>query len=325
MHPAARTPRPQPMPVQPAHPGADDDLFSVVVVTFNSAETVVQTLDSIAAQDHRPLELLVCDDASRDETCAVVQRWLHAHAGRFARAELLASASNQGLCRNLARGYRAARGSWLKAIAGDDLLLPGAIAAYADAARGSPHAAIVARVRTFRDHDGARAWGEDLPPASDLSALALPPAELLRRLAVRNLVPAPGVCLRRSTFERLGGFDPEFTHLDDWPLWMKLTQAGLSFGTLPRALVGYRVGEGSISANRSARAVNRQYLLDLVSFYRRYQRRLLPPLLRLDRAIEVLRWRLAAGPLRTRPALYAVTRLLFGLSPRRWAALLRRG
>jgi len=312
------------MDAQHADPARDAGHFSVVVVTYNSTDTVVETLDSIAAQDHGPLELIVCDDASRDATCAVVQQWLQVNAGRFVRASLLPSAANQGLCRNLARGYSAATGTWLKAIAGDDLLLPGAIAAYAQAAENSPHAAIVARVQSFRDEGGQRIWGEVLPADADMEALALPAAALLRRLAVSNPIPAPGVCLRRSTFERLGGFDPEFTHLDDWPLWMKLTLAGLSFGTLPLTLVGYRVSGGSISANRSALAVNRQYLADLVHFYRRYQRHALPLLLSIDRGIETLRWSWAAGPMRQRPVLYRATRALFGLSPHRWAALLLR-
>ena len=50
-----------------------DSLVSVVIPAHNSVRHIVPTLDSILAQRHRPLEILVIDDGSTDKTSAIVR------------------------------------------------------------------------------------------------------------------------------------------------------------------------------------------------------------------------------------------------------------
>jgi alpha-1,3-rhamnosyltransferase len=303
---------------------ADPVLATVVVVTFNSRATVLETLESIKAQRHSALELLVCDDASNDGTPEVVADWLARHGDRFRRTQLLRSSSNLGVCRNLDRAYAVANGRWLKPIAGDDLLLPDAIAHMVESGeRTSGCGVVVCSVYTFRADDpgGQQVRMANLPVAEDRPLFALPSADLLRALAERNFVPAPGALLRADALRSLGGIDLSFTHLEDWPIWLRLASAGARFVLLDEALVGYRQSSGSISARRSARQVDVRYLQDLQQFYLRYQRRHLPLLARIDRAVELFRWKLAAGVLRGRPLLYRLTAVLHLFSPLRWVRL----
>ena len=50
-----------------------EQLVSVVVITYNSSQTVVETLDSIKTQTYQNIELIVSDDCSSDNTVEVVQ------------------------------------------------------------------------------------------------------------------------------------------------------------------------------------------------------------------------------------------------------------
>ena len=234
---------------------------------------------------------------------------------------LLRSSLNQGICINVEKGYSAARGEWLKPIAGDDLFEPQALRTFGTAATASTHDVIVSLLTTF----GNGLQDDDvLPNSEDLALIAGPSDRLRTELLTRNPIPAPGVLLRRSAYESVGGVDREFRHLDDWPLWVRFVGAGKTFEVLNEALVRYRVSAASISTRRLAIGINKDFLQDLVIFYTKYQRQLLSPVRRWDRSIEIFRWKLAKGPLRPYPNLYKATRLLHALSPLTWASFLRR-
>lgn len=97
-------------------------LVSFVIVTYNSCKYVLETLESAKAQSHTNLELIVSDDHSTDNTVEICRRWIENNKERFVRAELIISEKNSGIPANCNRGVKAARGEWVKLIAGDDLV-----------------------------------------------------------------------------------------------------------------------------------------------------------------------------------------------------------
>jgi alpha-1,3-rhamnosyltransferase len=105
-------------------------LVSVVVVTYNSFHFVVETLESIKSQTYTNIELIISDDCSTDETVRLCRNWIDINDGRFVRAIVLTSDENTGIPANCNRGIIAARGEWIKLIAGDDLLIDSCISNY---------------------------------------------------------------------------------------------------------------------------------------------------------------------------------------------------
>lgn len=98
-------------------------LVSIVVLTYNSSEYVLETLNSAYRQTyHGELELIITDDCSKDNTVEVCREWLQEHGSRFVRTELITVDENTGVSKNINRGCRAAQGEWIKPIAGDDIL-----------------------------------------------------------------------------------------------------------------------------------------------------------------------------------------------------------
>ena len=51
-------------------------LVTAIVLCYNHARFVVECLESVKAQNYPNLELIVNDDASRDDSAAVIQAWL---------------------------------------------------------------------------------------------------------------------------------------------------------------------------------------------------------------------------------------------------------
>ena len=89
-------------------------LVSVIVLSYRSAETIVETLDSIKNQTYSNIELIVTDDASPDNTVQVVRKWITENKGTLASIKLVTSDKNTGLPANINRGLKVAKGAYYK-------------------------------------------------------------------------------------------------------------------------------------------------------------------------------------------------------------------
>lgn len=230
----------------------DRPLVSVVAISFNQAEFVLETLDSILKQDYGHIELIVCDDFSKDGTPALIEQWLTEHSGRFHRTRLIASPINQGVCKNLAQGMAEATGEWIKPIACDDLLCEDAISKFVAHAQDAGCELIFSQMTLFQGHGASvRIFGNYLNDAR--SALVQgQPAALLRNIRNDNFLPAPSAFYSRALLQRVGGIDTSFKHMDDWPLWLRMLPQVAVVGWLDKPLVLYRISDKAISQKRAA-------------------------------------------------------------------------
>lgn len=100
--------------------------FTFVVITYNHEPYVLEHLESIAYQirsygQDRTFQLIVADDASRDQTLALVRHWLRNHHPLFADVQIHTQASNQGTCQNYTKVWGHVHGKLCKLTAGDDV------------------------------------------------------------------------------------------------------------------------------------------------------------------------------------------------------------
>jgi glycosyltransferase involved in cell wall biosynthesis len=101
----------------------EPQLVSIIVPTYNRAHLIAETLDSVQAQTYRPIELIVVDDGSPDETAEAVEAWKNRYALEGIRL-LYFQQENQGaqVARN--RGIVESHGEYLQFLDSDDLLMP---------------------------------------------------------------------------------------------------------------------------------------------------------------------------------------------------------
>ena len=98
-------------------------LVSIVVITYNSSEYVLETLESAKAQTYTNIELIVSDDCSTDETVSICKKWFEANKDRFVNTIMVEAEINSGVPANANRGLAECKGEWIKFIAGDDILV----------------------------------------------------------------------------------------------------------------------------------------------------------------------------------------------------------
>ncbi|WP_423218566.1 glycosyltransferase [Thermanaerovibrio acidaminovorans] len=223
-----------------------DSLFSIVCVTYNQEDFIMDCLDSIAGQDYRKIELIVCDDCSTDRTVQVVEEWLEKHQDRFDNIVFLKNKENLGISATHDRGLRCAAGKYLKYIGGDDILAKNCVSRIVEFCKKTGTTWGQTLVTPFLDTLENSADFE-LPFRRTRKYFSYAPAGQFRMFARRNFFCAPGNFFERSILEEIGFLDTEFRTVEDWHTWLRLTRAGHTARLLPEPLVFWRRHLKSIS------------------------------------------------------------------------------
>jgi len=224
--------------------------LSIIVPTFNRAALLGRTLASIRAAIANapaasPVEIIVADDGSSDDTDAVCRR-----AGVTC---LRQANAGPGAARNL--GAAAASGEYLAFVDADDLWLPWTLDVATRLIEATDRPAILASMPRAFTRDGEVAGWAEAPPAFDRfpDYLAADPVDIF---------PGAG-CLfvKREAFRAAGGFTTERVGAEDADLYLRLgTAPGFVFVRAP-VLVAYRTHLGSFSLDVGAGVAGRWAML----------------------------------------------------------------
>lgn len=196
-------------------------LVSVVIPTYNVERYIEQTLQSVLAQSHRALEVLVVDDGSSDCTRDLVV----AVAAADPRVRLVSQA-NQGVCVARNRGLAESRGSFLCFLDHDDWWAPWKLAEQLAAFGRAPDAGVVFSdfLNWFSTESG---FAE---PDSVLPALEGVPAHdnefsgwIYHQFLIDCWALTSTAMIRRSALDSAGAFDPALPYSEDWDLWLRLS------------------------------------------------------------------------------------------------------
>lgn len=185
---------------------------SVCLPVHDDADRLDQSLESVWAQTSPPDEVVIVDDASTDDTAAVLAR--HARPG----LRVITNATNEGQARATTRAVAAATGDYVKLLHSDDRLLPGCLETMRAALDREPSVGFVAcrRVIELEDPDdpAAHAWADlhrDIQRGlGDLRAPVVSGpavvAHCVRRNVKANWIAEPtGVMFRRDIAVEVGG------------------------------------------------------------------------------------------------------------------------
>lgn len=220
-------------------------IVTVGVLTYNSASTVVETLESIKAQTYKNLELIVSDDCSKDDTIAICNQWIKENESSFIRTEIITVEHNTGLPSNGNRIGKASKGQWIKLIAGDDLLERDCIEKFVKYVIDNPDSNVVfSRITHFIcDTEGNMNRGPVTPSINVIQSFNNKDAkgQLISLLNDDSVLPAPSVFFKTSFFKEHPYLE-KYKNEEDYPLWITLTHSGYRLDVIEAPLVLYRKG-----------------------------------------------------------------------------------
>jgi glycosyl transferase family 2 len=206
---------------------------SVCIPTYNYGRFLGKAIESVLAQTWGEFELIVCDNASTDETQEVIASF------DDERIRAYRNDRNLGLFGNFSRCLELARGDLVKFVCSDDWLDRRYLERTVPLMREHPGVALLTTAGFVVDEDG-RAFG--LASAELGPGPVVPAPEAIRAQARwLNLIGMPtSTLIRRDAAEAAGGFDPRFAPASDIHLWLKLLARG-DLGWVPDPLCHLRV------------------------------------------------------------------------------------
>ena len=208
--------------------------ISVCVPVYNAAPFIAETVSAVLRQDMTDFELLLLDDASTDDSVAVIKRF------NDKRIRLFRHKHNQGIAASRNFLIKQARGEYIAVLDHDDICLPERLRVQAAFLDSHPDIALV---------------------GSRFELFAPPSAALWRRLLINlgwvwchplfptwqdarkgNVVMHPTIMYRRQIFVDCGiNYDSRYTPAEDYDWVVQALAAGLKLANIPQVLLKYNL------------------------------------------------------------------------------------
>lgn len=187
-------------------------LVSVFIPSYNYQRYLGDAIDSILAQTYRDWELIIVDDASADDSPAIIQRYQRRYPERI-RCTLLERNVGQSEATNV--GLRQAQGEFVALLAADDIARPERLAQGVELLRRRPEVAAAFSRVTYIDGDG-----HPLPVREDI--FNRPFEDMRWQLLEGNFLCGTSIVARIATMQAVGGYNRILGYVEDYDLWLRL-------------------------------------------------------------------------------------------------------
>jgi len=209
------------------------DLLSVIIPTYNNADYIGETIDSVLAQTYPAVEIIVVNDGGTDHTPEVVR----AYGDKVRYFEKpnggVASARNLGL--------REARGEYVAFLDSDDLWLPTLAEEEIARLREDPEVGMACCLMENINASGART-GMVKPKVF--------PGKTVEELIAKGSALPSTFIMRRELLDRIGGFDEELIIFEDLDLALRIAEVS-RIVILEKILALYRLHPHNTTKNET--------------------------------------------------------------------------
>ncbi len=188
-------------------------LFSVIVPTYNQADYLPETLESLLRQTYDNWEAVVVNDGSTDNTAEI----LKSYTVKDRRIRVV-NKNNGGVASALNEGIKNARGEWICWLSSDDMFEPDKLEVHVQAIKDNPD------IRFF--HTNYFVFDEVLGSkrvlVDDPRDFVAPVEFQVLHFFDRNCVNGISVAVHREVFEKVGCFNEKYRYGQDFDMWLRI-------------------------------------------------------------------------------------------------------
>lgn len=234
-------------------------LVSMVIPSYNHALYIQQCIASVIAQDYKNIELIIIDDGSTDDSVRLICEMEAECHERFTRFEFRARA-NKGLSATLNEALEWADGTFFSAIASDDSLFPAKTSLLLTGIEDESDVAGVFGGCECIDSNGINI--DELK----YSQVYFNFEDIIKH---RHSIQACTQLLRLKNVRESGGYLAG-VYIEDWYMWLKLTEAGYKLKVVPDVVAYYRYHDSNSSSNRLKMFEARKQVLSYFKYHASY-------------------------------------------------------
>jgi glycosyltransferase involved in cell wall biosynthesis len=225
-------------------------LVSVIIPTYNSAEYLEQSLQSVFSQTYSFVQVIVVDDGSTDDTRQVLAPYIREGKIQYCFQQNRGPAA----ARNL--GIQQARGEFIGFLDADDLWLPEKLESQVVVLRKNPDIGMVYSDSEWfgEEWDRQCAASRKLRENDRRKAEYFCRGDIYKTLLAHNFIPTMAVLVRHSVLKKTGPFLEQingrrFSYGEDFELWLRVARACKVEFSLQKS-VKRRVHPGQLTSNK---------------------------------------------------------------------------
>ena len=200
-------------------------LVSIITPSYNQGRFLEETIESVMAQTYDPIEYILIDGGSTDNSVEIIRRY----ASRLA---YWVSEPDRGQSHGINKGLDRSRGAIIGWLNSDDTLMPDAVVRVVEAMRDTP-AVVHGSVRLIDAESNIIARPKLSKRNQEFG---------LQTIVGEGLVNQPGAFWNRPIMERAGYLNEDLNYIMDYELWVRMALAGAEFKRLgDPPLAAYRL------------------------------------------------------------------------------------
>ena len=222
---------------------------SIIIPTYNRADVLITSIQSVLQQTYTDFELLIVDDGSTDNTDIMVESL------RDNRIRYLKIPENKGVAAARNEGIRQARYAYIAFQDSDDYWKPDKLEKQMTFLTTKPETGLLYCPYECQKADGTPLLVPDQNIPSEEKQ-----GNIYRYMLLRNTIGTPGVLVRRQCLEKSGLFCESLTCLEDWELFLRIARDNeIAFQDEP--MVRVNLSTDGVSHNISGYYEARCYML----------------------------------------------------------------
>jgi glycosyltransferase involved in cell wall biosynthesis len=206
---------------------------TVLLAVKNGEPYLRSAIESVLCQSLHDFELVFIDDASIDNSQAIIESLPDR------RIKFLKNKDNLGLTKSLNLGLQRAQGKYVARLDADDIMLPQRLQLQVEYLDKHPVIALVGGWAEVIDEHG-KVIGHKQTPTEPLLIK-------YEALTYGNPLTHSSIMFRRDAVAQLKGYDESFKYAQDYDLYSRLLRAGYRLANLDRILVKFRKHDGMLS------------------------------------------------------------------------------
>ena len=209
---------------------------SMIMPCYNHEKFVKEAIQSVIDQDYKNIELIIIDDGSTDNSVKAIQEMIAKCEERFVRFEFR-SRPNKGLCFTLNEALEWCKGDFLAGVASDDTI--------------KTYKTSLQVKYLIKNPESIGVFGGIELVYEDTGVIEVQVAQA-RKYGFENILlhqhnlPASTSLLRIDPVRKLGGYKEAFL-IEDWSLWLFLTEQGGTLDYMDVVLGTYRRHQSNLS------------------------------------------------------------------------------